>query len=493
MASNKQKYALQLQKCFGFNRQIRSGVLNLSNNERNAVFYVTAHTGVIHDLETGTQVPLQGHSNAITCVTASIDRRWVATADAGEEDCMVVVWDSVTGVPVKTLFRPHAGGVTAMHMCEDASILATVGCDENGEQSLSLWAWTEDTSAPIASVAIPTGSDIQTCVRFHRQDASQVVTNGKTSVFLCAMLDDGTFDVYAPQIDPADFKQGIGEFTQSLFIPDSSEVISATVDGDVIVWDESMLLAPPDENGDMRKQAVKIIKLHTHGAINFMDMTGDNIVTGGSDGYVRFYDFKLRMVAWFDYFNNGAITSVDFCRTGKPLPAVMSAENFDCEDFLFGTTDGQIVTAGSELLQQLEVEDRRGTVVVQGFDGAVVCTATHPSAPFALASTSSGKLYKLDLAGSILGALEIPTMAAMEYTPDGSLAICGAAADGQIFVLDSETLDEVQALSVLEGGIQKVAVATDGLAFATVRNAATPCPSDQTTERQKSPQCALDA
>lgn len=185
------------------------------------------------------------------------------------------------------------------------------------------------------------------------------------------------------------------------------------------------------------------------------------------------------------------------------LPAVMSSENFDCEDFLFATTDGQvnsatlrllplplgsallslsvlppsrcslswpfrrmaaselttscaqIVTAGSELLQQLELDDRRGTVVVQvthpplltvtigqrcdhsgreneeesgratwwrhkrwrplaahscraacpqGFDGAVVCTATHPSDCFALASTSTGKLYKIDLAGSILGA-----------------------------------------------------------------------------------------
>ena len=43
------------------------------------------------------------------------------------------------------------------------------------------------------------------------------------------------------------------------------QVISATVDGDVVVWDESMLLAPPDENGDMRKQAVKIIKLHNSG------------------------------------------------------------------------------------------------------------------------------------------------------------------------------------------------------------------------------------
>ena len=57
---------------------------------------------------------------------------------------------------------------------------------------------------------------------------------------------------------------------------------------------------------------------------------------------------------------------------------------------------------------------------------------------------------------AITGALEIPTMASMEYSPDGSLVICGAAEDGAIFILDSNTLDEVQSLSVLEGGVMQV-------------------------------------
>ena len=127
-------------------------------------------------------------------------------------------------------------------------------------------------------------------------------------VFFATCLEDGTWDVYSPEVDPADFKQGIGDFTHSTFIPGSSEVLSATVDGDVVVWDESMLLATgePTESGEMRRQAVKIIKLHTDGAVNFMSLAGPCIVTGGSDGYVRFYDFKLRLVAWFDDLDNGA-------------------------------------------------------------------------------------------------------------------------------------------------------------------------------------------
>jgi WD40 repeat protein len=471
MAAN---YALGLTGVYGFNKDVAGGVLNLSNGERNAIFYVSAHTAIIHDLDSGEQKVLQGHSNKITSVTSSIDRRWVATADTGSEECMVVVWDTTTGTPVKTLFKPHAEGATAMHMCEDASILATVGMDEGGAQVLSLWAWTEDTSAPIASVEIPS-EDPQTCVRFHRQDASQLLTNGKSSVFFCTMLEDGEFDVYSPQIDPADFRQGIGEYTQSLFIPDSSEVISATVDGDVVVWDESMLLAPPDETGEMRKQAVKIIKLHTNGGINFLDMHENSIVTGGSDGFVRFYDFKLRMVAWFDYFNNGPVTSIDFARTGKEVPAMLTAENFDCEDFVFGTSSAQIVMAGTELLQQLEMEDRRGTVVVQGFEGKIESVATHPAIPVALASTSSmvgkavaGRLHVADLAGGVTGSRELEPLSAMEYTPDGSLVMCGSAGAGSVHILDASTLEDVQTLSPLDGPVERIAVAPDGQSFATV-------------------------
>ena len=460
-------YALGLSSVYGFNKDVAGGVLNLTDGERNAIFYVSAHTAVIHDLDSGEQKVLQGHSNHITSVTASMDRRWVATADSGSEDCMVVVWDTSTGTPVKTLFKPHAAGATAMHMCEDASILATVGVDENGTQVLSLWAWTEDTSAPIASVEIPT-DDPQICVRFHRQDASQLLTNGKSSMYFCTMLEDGEFDVYTPQIDAADFRQGIGEYTQSLFMPDSSEVITATVDGDVVVWDESMLLAPPDETGEMRKQAVKIIKLHTNGGINFMDMHENSVVTGGSDGFVRFYDFKLRMVAWFDYFNNGPVTSIDFARTGKDVPAMLTAENFDCEDFVFGTGSAQIVTAGTELLQQLEMEDRRGTVVLSGFEGPIASVATHPAIPVALASTSTGRLHVADLAGGVTGSRELEPISSMAYTPDGSLVMCGAAAAGTVHVLDASTLEDVQSLSVLEGPVERVEVSPDGQAFATV-------------------------
>ena len=42
--------------------------------------------------------------NPITCCCVSEDKRWIATADSGP-DSMIVVWDSLNGTPIKTIFN----------------------------------------------------------------------------------------------------------------------------------------------------------------------------------------------------------------------------------------------------------------------------------------------------------------------------------------------------------------------------------------------------
>ena len=112
-----------------------------------AVFYCAAHTGVIYDYRSRRQHLLQGHvrahcgallpprffpcrvahlcvavglnalpsvraqCNPITCCSVSEDKRWIATADAGP-DSMIVIWDSATGTPIKTIFNVRACACT---------------------------------------------------------------------------------------------------------------------------------------------------------------------------------------------------------------------------------------------------------------------------------------------------------------------------------------------------------------------------------------------
>ena len=155
-----------LQWVIGINKDIDQGVHNLTTYDRHVsyifyqvkrlsitvqeIFYSAAHTGVIFDYQTKTQRLLQGHCNRITATTCSEDKRWIVTADAGD-DSMLVVWDSISGTPIKTFLNPHPNGVKTIDISLDNRYLVTLGNDE--PQTISLWDWTNDKEeGPIVSL-----------------------------------------------------------------------------------------------------------------------------------------------------------------------------------------------------------------------------------------------------------------------------------------------------------------------------------------------------
>ena len=202
--------ALALSWAFGFNKDIPGGVHNLSDDTRSAIFYVAAHSGVVYDFINRKQLLLQGHCNPITCCCVSGDKRWIATADAGPES-MIVVWDSLSGTPIKTMFQPHPHGVAAMDMSPDAMFLVTLGApppspgDEEGgagaggseydegkmgggdgggdgePQQLALWEWTVEREGPLYVSEVP-GRESHCYVRFNSTDVREIVSNGLKEV-----------------------------------------------------------------------------------------------------------------------------------------------------------------------------------------------------------------------------------------------------------------------------------------------------------------------
>ena len=94
--------ALKVNWTFGFSKNVTNGVHSLTTPNRNAIFYISSHSGVIYDFENRTQMILQGHCNPISCCAVSEDKRWIVTADTGD-DSILVVWDSYSGAPVKTI------------------------------------------------------------------------------------------------------------------------------------------------------------------------------------------------------------------------------------------------------------------------------------------------------------------------------------------------------------------------------------------------------
>lgn len=87
--------------------------------------------------------------------------------------------------------------------------------------------------------------------------------------------------------------------------------VTGTNDGDVVLWEQGAGMGEPAARAADRR-AVKILRIHLEASITALTTCGSYVVSGGSDGCVRFYDAGLRLIAWFDDIHAGAITSIAF-------------------------------------------------------------------------------------------------------------------------------------------------------------------------------------
>lgn len=207
-----------------------NGLVYLANGENNRIAYASAHTLVLYDDENHRQQLLQGHKNPITAVVVSPDHRLVITADKGT-DSMLVVWDHMEGEPLRTVQDPHVGGILGLDVCTGAQgelLMATLGAtnEETGEQSIALWeVFGED--EPLITCPVPLG-DTQHHITFNQSKTAEIMTNGDQRVYFWGsqLPVSNTFKYYSPPLSQKDFKQTIGPFTKSTFIPGTTQVTS---------------------------------------------------------------------------------------------------------------------------------------------------------------------------------------------------------------------------------------------------------------------------
>jgi len=463
--------ALTLHWTLGINKDVVGGVHNLSDAESTDMFYAAAHTGVIFDYTTGVQRLLQGHVNPITATGVSKDKKWIVTADTGP-DSMLVVWERETGTPVKTFFNPHPYGVHALDIAPKSQHIATLSAPvpmgdagatmvgapgqagetgrlqmanaEQEAQSISVWDWPGDSDGPVCTASVGT-TDVQTCVLFNEWDPQEIGTNGKRRVFFWSWDAGVPFQFYSPALAPRDFKQRIGDYTQTIFLPSSTQAATGTVDGDVVIWDLSLIvdgLTRPDE-----RRAVKIIKLCPDVSLNVLQVhERARVVIGASDGAVRFYDYQFRVQAWFEDLSAGAVKSISFERSGDDDPdEPADQEDFKCPKFLVSTGSALVVLAESKLFYELSPDDRRGRLVLQGLDSPVHGLCCHPALPLVAVCGYSGFLHMWNYNTRALHLVKIfeklvPHI--LQFSPDGKLLAVGFT-NGNCKLLKSEDLAEI--------------------------------------------------
>ena len=355
---------------------------------------------------------------------------------------------------------------------------------------------------------------------------------------------------YAPPVRAGDLNRRVADFTSSAFVttrsragssgadpPGAGRCVTGTAEGDLVVWMAGGV--PPGGPGafeargmrETDRRAVKIVRAHARGAVthvshvavgeDFSDVSanakGDSnkigaaydsadvfLVTGGSDGNVRFFDVELRLVAWFDGLDAGGVTSVSFVKkassaaatktfsrdgaTGSfssPRESVKGVKDatgalgdgdekhkaFAAPDFVVATNQSlvfSLVSADFETLGSAEAV-ARATLLARGAMEPAVALAAHPTDPVLCFAGADGGVWTwnfltkrvvrhVDLTKKGSKPSSAPTCVA--YRGDGLGVIVGTRG-GELKALDAETLVETQAMRFTPDAVTRVCCSDD--------------------------------
>lgn len=226
----------------------------------------------------------------------------------------------------------------------------------------------------------------------------------------------------------------------SAFVPHTPLVCTGTVDGDIVVW------APKEGSADaLDRLATKVIRVHS-APVTFLTTVGQYLVTGGGEGFVRLFDTKLRIAAWFEDIGHGAITSVAFASNDRPVSPTIQGEDglparLSLPDFAVSTSRQSVVAVASASFETPQPH----WLVVQGVQGQITALACHPSQPSLAVSTKTGRVERWDANQHRPAAQTVlPSglaLTALAFSRSGGLLVAGCAS-GHVAVLDSATLKE---------------------------------------------------
>lgn len=477
---------LDIHWSFGFSKEKTGSVQSLCSKDRNCLFLLSANSGVLYDFEHRKQTILQGHCNVISSCAIDKTKRWIVTADAGP-DSIIVVWDSLTQLPVKTYVSPHSNGFACVEFSDDGQYIASLSAKSDSyeeEQEIAIWAWTTlDDQATLRAVTNSKDNSTFHSVKFNPNDPHLLVATSSTSVSFWNW-ENFVLESYTGKVSKADLGAVSGDYVNTIFLPSTDTALTATTHGYVIVWEKKHDSHKNSKKSSM-KTAVKAVRLLDCG-INVITTSPNNyLVLGCSDGAVRFYDYFLRLEAWFEDLNAGAVESVSFSIQSCPYPYTEAGQpglKFWVPDFIVGTKDAFAVGVESRLFDEVKKEERRGTLLMQGLSGPVVALACHPSQPLVAFLCKNGVLqlwnYEMKLLINIReftnlktpsdtdkpttsGGVRPPSARDLTFYADGSF-LAVSFSNGIIRLISTATLQDLQTFTNSLEGIGKVKFSASG-------------------------------
>ncbi|XP_074061665.1 cilia- and flagella-associated protein 251 isoform X2 [Macrotis lagotis] len=462
--------SLSLAWCYGWNSALP--VYNLRNQKPRLLLYAAAHTAVLYDALRNCQRHLQGHSNVITCMSVSENRRWISTADKGPQ-CLVIIWDSFSGIPVRTIFNicPEGNGIKAMAMTNDAKFLVTI--DDATCQKVCIWRWTVDTETPACFVTLKSKVGVQEYIIFNPANYRELVSNSKTQLLYYEWDEvKGTLEFSTPVLTEKTFNKTVGKFSQSLFHFVTRQILTATMEGKLVVWD----LHPPPRSYTslevLHIKACKLLHLQKDG-LTVLTTVDNFFVTGDVRGHIKFYDSKLSLVYWYSQFKLGPIRMLSFSK--DPLISVGNKSNFSSDCTLPGdpfiVRNFVIATSNARVFHLKTEETQLEEILIEPKE-AIHAIACHPYKPLIAIGSVCGLLKMWNYRKKMYVVSRIFKdglgIQSLTFNPEGFLLGVGFTS-GSVYILDAVSLknEAMEPFKYSRGNITHISFSHDSQYLAT--------------------------
>uniref|UniRef100_A0A8C9QCE3 Cilia- and flagella-associated protein 251 n=1 Tax=Spermophilus dauricus TaxID=99837 RepID=A0A8C9QCE3_SPEDA len=323
-------------------------------------------------------------------------------------------------IPVHTIFDscPEGNGIRAIAITRDAKYLATISDAE--VQKVCIWKWTLAVETPSCSLLLPKEYGFQNYLTFNPTNNKELVSNSKTQAIYYSWT----------------FNKLVGKFSQSVFHLNLTQILSATMEGKLVVRD---VHRPPTESSSpfpTHHQKKSLLILDS-------DLSG-YLVTGDIRGNIKFYDSTLSIVNWYSHFKLSPIRSLSFSNIPANPPTEESNFLPDCtlkgdffivRNFIIGTSDASVyhLTTDGTKLEKLFIEPK----------DAIYAISCHPYQPLIAIGSVCGiiKVWDYEKKKYLFSRVFEKGLGiqSLTYNPEGALLGAGFT-EGTVYILDAMSL-----------------------------------------------------
>ncbi|KAI5061286.1 hypothetical protein GOP47_0023791 [Adiantum capillus-veneris] len=474
---------LELQWVFGISSDVRGGVVDLrTGTNKSTIAYAAGHTLVTYNRSQHRQSFLQGHIHRINCLSACPKKKYIVSADCGP-DAILIIWNCETEQVHSSIPQKETGGVVAIDFLKKGDGFATLSnTGRNRMQTFCIWN-IEATSCKLVASLSAFFTDAQHCLQINKDNQDEFVTNGKATVYFWSLLkeeraNNSVSEVLGRQqamIKTAEMEKSIHELTLSSFLPSIDAAITGMTSGEVIFWQEprspfykerSKPFSPVTDKEECKKEpsarrmyAIKIVRLH-HSPITHLSVQDSYLVTGGSDGYIRFYDCRLGLVGWFEELQAGEITSLSFSAMEQETTGVTLL----VPPFVVGTKKGHVVLLDAAIFEEPPGSlHHKGESLLDFVPKTIKCVSAHPQLPHFGIINADGLLQVHDYnTRRLCSQREFSKIPAetIAYSPTGLVFACGFF-NGFLKIIDANLLQDIENIAISRSGITKLEFASD--------------------------------